>query len=314
MARSNDIEDTVKFYVDILIDVYKKTDPKLGEESEFDKLEMAYYAINVWWKLYSELMIWAQSQILGFSICSEEPEFLDKVEAYFGKSLSEDSHDMEHIGMGWVLNRPVASAELIKYDEFFEKFEEEDAEFDFGMTSSFRKFIAEILMSTSVNSSFWRMELQHSLLALNHGEVDILATPANVKKQGRPYLLRRWKWKAIIHVNYLIGRGYKKYRALEEVADGIGQSTETIRSWEKDLKTDFDCRFDFACAELAGLHADELTTNNANQLYDYIAELGTNRGTTPIVNAEYMLSIIKSTPYEKIKKNLRKYRDKQVGN
>ena len=105
MARDPDIEDVVKFYTDILIKVYKSTDPALGTTSEEFKLEQARFAINTWWKLYSKLMIWAQSQILGHSICHEEPEFLSWIEKKTEKALTVDSHDLEHIGMQFVTNR-----------------------------------------------------------------------------------------------------------------------------------------------------------------------------------------------------------------
>ena len=41
-------------------------DPARGEASEARKLEQARQAIELWWYLYRYLMLWAQSQIVGY--------------------------------------------------------------------------------------------------------------------------------------------------------------------------------------------------------------------------------------------------------
>lgn len=311
MARDPNIEEEVKFYTDILIKIYKETDPSLGENSEEFKLERARHAINVWWKLYSRLMAWAQSQILGFAICSEEPEFRKRIESIVKHDLTVDSHDLEHIGMQWIANRaPNESETLEKYDQILEAEFGELADMVYFKTHTMRKFIDEILMSTSVDSSFWRMELQHSLRALNEGEVDELSAPSPLKKQGQPYSLKAWKYHAVIQVCYRVGKGMKKYRALEQVADGIGQSPETIRSWQKELSTEHDYFFDFRCAEIAGFHEKDFEESSTSEIYDYIDELGFNRGADPLEMASFLLRIIKNTSFEIIKDNLRKYRSK----
>ena len=45
MARSKSIREDVQFYIDILFDLYDQTDPDLGQESAYNKTEVANYAI-----------------------------------------------------------------------------------------------------------------------------------------------------------------------------------------------------------------------------------------------------------------------------
>ena len=55
-----------------------------------------------------------------------------------------------------------------------------------------------------------------------------------------------------------IGKGLKKFKALENVAQGIGQSVETLRSWEKTYGYDDDFMMALRAAGLAGDLEQEL--------------------------------------------------------
>src|SRR4029077_20214327 len=72
------------------------------------------------------------------------------------------------------------------------------------------------------------------------------------RRQGLPFSLNRWKLEALRQVRFRVGRGYKKYRALEEVGAAIGQSPEALRTWEKELEKSRDRCVDLYCSELAG--------------------------------------------------------------
>jgi hypothetical protein len=54
-----------------------------------------------------------------------------------------------------------------------------------------------------------------------------------VRKTGAPFALGEWKLEALLQIFYRVGKGMKKYRALEVVSEAIGQSVDTIRDWKK---------------------------------------------------------------------------------
>lgn len=64
--RRPDIRSDIKGYIDRLIELYERTDPARGPASEDDKLENARRAILMWWYLFGELLLWAQSQLAGY--------------------------------------------------------------------------------------------------------------------------------------------------------------------------------------------------------------------------------------------------------
>lgn len=81
-----------------------------------------------------------------------------------------------------------------------------------------RPIIQEPLVSRSANSSFWRFPLRHALFALEFGEVEEVVKPSAIRRQGNPVALYRWKLLALSHARFLMGKGLKKYKALEKVA------------------------------------------------------------------------------------------------
>jgi hypothetical protein len=110
-----------------------------------------------------------------------------------------------------------------------------------GLDSGAMRFpIRELLSSTSANSSFLRLKLQSALYALNLGQLQSLTRPAPTRRHGSALRVLIWKVMALRRVYFQIGKGPKKYRALQLVADEIGQSAETLRSWEKFISGDDD--------------------------------------------------------------------------
>ena len=151
------------------------------------------------------------------------------------------------------------------------------------------------------------MELQQSLAALNHGEVDTLATPNKKKKQGRPFSLQKWKYETLMQVRYRIGQGVKKYVVLEEIGNAIGQSPETIRSWEKTLKKDPDIEFAMWLGEICGQYEEAIKERDFDKIPDEIRyEFNRNQNVEDL--AAYYLRSIKSKKLTQIKDKLREYR------
>jgi hypothetical protein len=61
----------------------------------------------------------------------------------------------------------------------------------------------------------------------------------------------------VAHLHYLMGKGIKKHIALAKIGDRIGASSETIRDWEKKLRSDDWFFFHWESAFLAGQIEDD---------------------------------------------------------
>lgn len=306
--RWPDIRAQINPYIQSLIELYEMTDPARGIASEEDKLERARQAISTWWYLYGELLLWAQSYIAGYEIGRANPEFMEKLAKTLGHEISVDSHVLEYIGLLFSWNR-------VNYDDpMADKVESWMEKHDVGLdTAALRYLIRELLMSRSANSSFWRFELQHGLYALNLGHVEEIFEPESTRRQGNPIQLLHWKVRALQHVYFHLGKGLKKYRALHLVADGIGQSVETLRSWEKFISGDDDLMVEVRSAKLAGELENEFDKHSISELIkSYGAEY--HRRTADLEYAKQILGFIRSTLLKEIRDGLRSGRKaKQSG-
>jgi hypothetical protein len=318
MARRSDIREYVDLYVDTLLRLYDKTDPKLGSDSEVGKHELAQKAIEVFWYLHGKLLIWAQAHLTGYAILSENPNLVSYLEKKLRTEITEDSHVLEQIGLQYPFNPPDdEDRELNQTREWLLAFNESgnapnEAEGgNFLTPTALRTLIVELLMSRSADNSYWRMDLQQSLRALNEGEVDEVSQPRPGKRQGLPYSLLRWKLEALRQVRFRVGQGMKKYRALEEVGQGIGQSPETLRGWEKELERSHDRSIDLYCSELAGLYASELKEKYPIDLQN--DQFGSHRGLGHLEDAKYLLESIENRTLSEIAEKIHQYRQKKKG-
>jgi hypothetical protein len=300
--RWPEIREHIDQYIQSLIELYEETDPARGDASEEDKLERARQAISIWWYLYGELLLWAQSQIAGYEFGRSNPDFMENLSKILGYEITADSHVLEYIGLGWSLNR-VNSA-----DPMMEKVEAKLEEFKAQMdVRAIRSLIRELLDSRSANSSFWRFELRSALFALNIGHVDEILKPEPIRRQGDPLQLFYCKLMALRHVYFHIGKGLKKIRALQLVADELGQSTETLRSWEKFMSHDEDLIVELDWSRLAGELESDLDKHSVQELIKlYGARY--NRHTADVEWAATALKLIRSTPLKQIRDDLRRGR------
>jgi hypothetical protein len=178
--RRDDIKEMVDHYLEVLLRLYDKTDPKYGEDSEYGKLYRAHKAYEIWWYLHDKLMFWAQAHILGLNMVRDDSELLDSYENLTGVKLHEDSHDLEFLGSHYSYNPPNEEHDL--YKKTWELLENSN----FGATDiTIRDLLANIIVSRSADSSFWRFRLQNALKALNDGEVISPLAPEPVKRQGQ---------------------------------------------------------------------------------------------------------------------------------
>ena len=291
-----------------MVALYEATDPARGPGGEENKLEAARQAISIWWYLWAELMLWAQSHLAGYEMLKSHPELRERLEKMLGTEITVDSHAVEYVGVYFSWNHvddsdPVLSA----IHEIMAE------EFEITMSDpTLRPIIQEMLQSRSANSSFWRFPLRHAMFALDLGEVDELIKPSAIRRQGNPVALYRWKLLALSHTRFLMGKGLKKYKALEKVARSVGQSVETLRSWEKAYGFDDDFAMGLRAAELAGELEDVL---DAHPISYIIKEYGQEyfRHSSDVEYAKLTLGELRATPLEAVRDGLRKARASKTG-
>ena len=313
MARLSDLDERLDGLLQSLKELYFATDPQRGADSEIAKHQLAQLAVEKFWYAHGKLLSWAQAHLTGYAILSDNPELVSFLEEKLGFHIDEDSHELEQIGLLYNFNPPDADdPALLRMEALLEDFNAlHPGDDEVILTASaMRRTIRELLMSRCADNSYWRFDLQHSLAALNEGEIDDLATPSPGKRQGLPYSLNRWKLEALRQVRFRIGKGYKKYRALEEVGLAIGQSPETLRTWEKDLEKSHDRAVDLYCSELAGFfdsHFRGQDTASAPDANDY----ETWRGLNHAEHAKYLHREIVKRQLNNIRDAIRRFRQKE---
>jgi hypothetical protein len=188
---------------------------------------------------------------------------MEKLSKIFDREITVDSHILEYIGLCFSWNR-------VNYDDpVMEKMDELMETYGAGLDDpTTRSLIRELLMSCSANSSFWRFDLQFALHALDLEHVEDIVRPVGVRRQRNPVQLLSWKVKALQHVYFHVGKGMKKYRALQLVSDALGQSTETLRSWEKFISNDDDLAMELWAAKIAGQFEGDFDKLSIKEMID----------------------------------------------
>jgi hypothetical protein len=314
MARLEDLDDWIDNYLRNLKKFYYLTDPDKSDDREISKLELARLAIEQFWYLQGKLLSWAQAHITGYCILNENPELVGFLEERLGYKINEDSHLLEQIGFQYNMKPPNRDDEILDQTlELLEEFNRNnpgDEELIMPPRVT-RAIIRELLMSRCADNSYWRHDLQHSLAALNEGEVDELAKPSSGRRQGLPFSLNRWKLEALWQVRFRVGKGYKKYRALEEVGKAIGQSPEALRTWEKELERSRDRSVDLYCSELAGKYDEHFQGTEVTKgvTIPEIEKHTWHRGLSNYENAKYLHRIITKRQLDEIRDRIKLYRN-----
>lgn len=315
MARLKDLDEWIDGHLQFLREVYFETDPQHGEKSEISKHELAQIAVEKFWYLQGKLLGWAQAHLTGHSILMENPQLVGFLEERLGYSLHEDSHELEQIGLLYNFNPPddedPALQRMHELLNEYNSLHEDDVEVILT-APAMRRTIRELLMSRCADNSYWRFDLQQSLAALSEGEVDELATPAPGKRQGLPYSLAKYKLEALRQVRFRIGKGYKKYRTLEEIGNAIGQSPETLRTWEKQLQKSYDRAIDLYCSELAGRFHNHFK-GDVDAPAPNIDDFEEWRGLNHANHARYLYRNITERRLEDIRDAINHFRQKENG-
>jgi hypothetical protein len=254
MYREDDIRSVIQPWIDKLYELYESTDPSRGQDSEIEKLARAQVAVNLSWHVFGRLLLWAQSQIVGYEIFKRQPGVADVLKTRRGKDLDRDSHELELLGMSyaWSLRQNIDDDE---YRKFLDTLNECERLLD---VAALRSSIVRLLLSDNANTLFWRLPLIHALEALNAGEVDPLFHPERKGRRGKAYRLDGLRAMAIQHVYFLVGCGEKKHVALKNVANKLNVEVETIRTWEKNLKREERWAGLWKAARVAGRYKEDI--------------------------------------------------------
>lgn len=304
MFREPDIREEISGLIDVLVEMYHETDPSKGEESEYGKLEIARQAIEKFWYLFGRLLLWAQCHITGYCIARDNPKVVQILKEEFGIEVTEDSHLLEVLGLLYPYNPVDREEPLLK--KMVDRFEHETEVFSWG---AMRTLVMELLMARCANSSYWRFDVQEGLRSLNEGQVERIFKPSKSRLRGQPASLNRWKLEALRQVYYRVGKGLKKHRALREIGDGIGQSPETLRDWEKDILKSEDRQNDLYCSQLAGEFDQFFGDGGHPSSIPDDAEYGIHRGVRNSWNAKYLHERIRTVTLQEIKDKIRQFRD-----
>ena len=143
---------------------------------------------------------------------------------------------------------------------------------------------------------------------MNAGQVENIFKPLPVRKTGTPFDLAEWKHEALLQVYFRVGQGYEKYRALEIVSAGIGQSVDTLRDWEKEGKFNEEYSIELDCAQIAGRHEQQFKSGVDINLGFH--QYGTHRGRSMIEIAFDLLQVIEHRSFSEIAVNLHKFRQR----
>jgi hypothetical protein len=297
-----EIRERAYIIVEELIQLYKMTNPSFGRKSEDNKLENARSSISLFWELFDLLGYWSQCHIIAYERSSVDQEYMTSV-IDENEKLSSDSHILEDIG-DMFFNAAANNFSIPEFNYF-----ESEAEHMFvngRYAQLLRLFLFEMLASKSPQSHAWRFPFQKALRAMNYGQTEDLLRPLPVRRAGAPFALNEWKLEALLQIFYRIGQGIKKYRAQDEVAGAIGQSTDTLRDWEQFARFDEDYAVELRCAELAGAYRDRF--RNIEEVTIGFPDHGTHRG-RPLIEIAFELSkVIETRTFSEIAANIFKFR------
>lgn len=280
-------------------------DPSCGPPTELEKTDNAYKAIDVFWQLFDLLGYWAQCHLAALAQADHDNEFVSSV-LEENPEIHQDCHLIEDLGQSFLAGLTSRISNDEKLDRQKEK---EDLETEGQKNQILRQLIFDLLGSKSQQSATWRFPLLRSMRALNNGQYDPLLIPRPQRRIGRSFDLDQWKLEAVLQVHFRVGGGWKKYRALEVVSEGIGQSIDAIRDWEKELKNDRDYLAEMACAEIAGRHEEDYIKGYTIGFPEYRMHKG-----RPMVEiARDLLPHLKNRTFVEIAAKLRENRTKGIG-
>jgi hypothetical protein len=96
---------------------------------------------------------------------------------------------------------------------------------------------------------------------------DFVAPFLKPRPPNRPML--DWRLEAIRHVRLLMGQGYRRFAAQQQVAVAVGKTIDELQEWERELVKSSDHENDLLCSELAGEFLEYLTSGHYTNIPQY---------------------------------------------
>lgn len=302
LHRDEDIREKSYILLEELLELYVLTASKNAYDGELNKTEYARAAMGVFWELFDLLGTWAQSHLAAQARIQTDVYFVNHLLDEYPE-VHFDSYFLEKYGYDFLRSM---AANFEDADTNFFTDEKEHMSEQGLREQIMRAFLFEIFSSKSEFSHAWRYPLQRATRALNDGQIDDFFKPMPGRRGGAQFDLNQWKLEALLQVHFRIGKGYKKYRALEEVAGGIGQSVETLRYWEKALKLDTDYENELRFARIAGEKISDLKSGDDLSIGDH--QYGIYRGKPVIEIVAELLPVLERRTFQEIMYNIRKFR------
>jgi hypothetical protein len=237
-----------KRYVRSLIEALEKleteTRPSGGDKTAAGKDLAAFRALETAGNLVDALAGWALDHQIGLALNRLEflplgPTKTRALPEYVEAKRQVDSHNHEREG-GAVFSG-VAPERL---------------------TSTIARLALKNLLHSNPGGLEQALAYQfyEGLEALEWGKPTPLLEPVTTGSHGGLIAIK-CELQALLYVEYQIGTGKKKHKAQDEAADAFGISSETIRTWEKRLRTELGT-LDFARQCVFARNAG--TMNNAH--------------------------------------------------
>lgn len=188
-------DEALRHVLDFLIDLRVKSDPVGAESTEPGKHVGSLEAIFYTGLVAETLCAWAFDHIIG------------TVKEGFAKVPSSGEAD-DH------------------------RFELSGRSYEPGDPSADREILARLISMGGVVPLALRQPLVRALHALGAGETVDLVRPAPTGMWRSPYSLSELRLLAVCHVFLRWGCGTTKKQASEDIADCLGASPGTLRTWE----------------------------------------------------------------------------------
>ncbi|GLQ57933.1 hypothetical protein [Devosia nitrariae] len=80
-----------------------------------------------------------------------------------------------------------------------------------------------------------------------------------------------WKLEAVRQVRLLMGRGYRRFAAQQDIAAQLGFTMNDLITWERELVQNPDWENELFCSELAGEYLDRLLSGHPTNIPNYKA-------------------------------------------
>jgi len=309
--RNPEVERVIQPMIVELLRLYDLSSPvKLKDEGQ-DKSEMAREAFRVWWRLYDQLLGWAQNHVVGECILSAEGDLTANFEKQFSKNANERLHSQEAMGALFAQSDSAQDWDLLeRVTAWSETFDVDACERDPAIAEwpEVRHAINQILQGDLGNSSFWRDDLRECFRMMEFGAVHPLIRLEVKGKWGQAFQVFQTQKKAVMRVFFLFGQGQLKKDALEEVAQGLNVNVETLTTWEKKIKKELAGANDLHCAKLAGKIGDQFKTKFPNEIenWEVYGEFG---GKPNIEKADQLYWRLSRLDFDDLKNELREARN-----